>query len=106
VRTSRDVVEFLRLRDVGRSGLRLVGSGAVHLTTPAVYDPGRRYRVTADGPSAATTTPLVRADETGRLRIDVRLGASHTLQQDTAAQRAAAAAPGAYWQRAEVRIRR
>lgn len=106
VRTSRDVVEFLRLRDVGRWGLRLVGSGTVHLTTPAVYEPGRRYRVTVDGPSAVTTTPLVRADETGRLRIDVRLGGSHTVQQDTAAQRAAAAEPGAYWQRAKVRISR
>jgi hypothetical protein len=106
VRTSRDVVEFLRLREVSRSGLRLVGSGTVHLTTPPVYRPGVRYRVRVDGPTAGTPTPAVVADGSGRLRFDVRLGASHTLQQDTPAQRAAAADPGAYWQRARVVIGR
>ena len=106
VRVERDVMEFLRMRDVSRHGLRLVGSGVVHLRTPAVYDPGRRYRVEVGGPTASTSIPVVRADRAGRLLIDVRLGESHVHQQDTAAQRAAATDPGAYWQRARVRISR
>jgi S-formylglutathione hydrolase FrmB len=106
VRAEREVVELLRLQGVHRGGLRLVGSGTVHLRTPAVYQPGRRYRVEAAGPTASTPKPLVRAGRDGRLRFVVRLGDSHVHQQDTAAQRAAAAEPRDYWQRAKVRIRR
>jgi hypothetical protein len=71
-----------------------------------VYAPGRRYRVEVEGPTASTSTPVVRADRAGRLLIDVRLGESHVHQQDTVAQRAAATDAGAYWQRARVRISR
>ena len=58
----------------------------------------------ASGSVPSTSTPVARADRAGRLLIDVRLGESHVHQQDTAAQRAAATDPGAYWQRARVRI--
>jgi S-formylglutathione hydrolase FrmB len=106
VRADREVVEFLRMTGVRRQGLRLVGSGTVDLRTPAVYEPGRRYRIDVEGATATTPTPVVRADESGRLGFVVRLGDSHVYQQDTAPQRAAAAEPGAYWQAATVRISR
>lgn len=104
VATHRDVTEFLRLEDVRRAGFRAIGSGSLTVRTPALYEPGRDYVVeVAGGESAASS--LVRADRRGRLRLDVELGPSHTADEDTPEQQAAAAADPAYWQQVEVRIR-
>lgn len=103
VRAVREVVEFLRMRDVRREGVTLVGSGNVRLVTPGVYRPGRRYTISLGGPDAATVV-LTRADERGRLHFVVELGPSHTYQQDTPEQRAEAAADPEYWQKVRVRI--
>lgn len=104
VTAHRKVTEFLELDDVSAGGLTLAGSGAVGLVTPPSYTPDASYEVTASGPTASVAEPLVRADDDGRLRFEVVLGPSHTLQQDTVAQQAAAAADPSYWQVADVAI--
>ena len=46
----------------------------------------------------------MRADGRGRLSLRIELGPSHTADEDTLEQRAAAAADPAYWQESVVRI--
>lgn len=105
VAMQRDVTEFLTLQHAGANGLTLTGSGSVALTTPPAYTPHHAYAITVSGgPTASTSTPLAVADGSGRLHIGVTLGPSHTLQQDTAQERAAEAADPGYWETAGVSI--
>lgn len=104
VRAIRDVVEFLRMENVRDRALRLVGSGAVRLVTPARFEPGRLYQIEVIR-GDRTDSRSVAAGEAGRLRFRVRLGPSHQFQQYTAQWRAAAAADPGYWHHARVRIR-
>jgi S-formylglutathione hydrolase FrmB len=106
VSVDRDVVEFLALTDVDRDDLTVTGSGTVTVTTPAAYEPGAVYRVSASG--ASTVEPAqqnVVADRAGRLTYTVTLGPSHEHQQYTAPQRAAEAGDPDYWQTADVTVR-
>lgn len=74
---SRAVREFVYLDGVGPSGLIASGSGLLHVTTAALYAPGRSYTVSFD----ATTSQVVPADKQGRLRFTVDLGPSSLVQQ-------------------------
>ena len=78
VALQRDAAEFARLEVATASDLTLTGSGAAKVTTPAMYEPGRRYDVTT-GDSVST----LRAGRDGRLEISVDLGPAHTQQQYT-----------------------
>jgi S-formylglutathione hydrolase FrmB len=98
VEAHRQVTEFLTMSSVsGR--LSLTGSGTVDLVTPPAYIPGLPYSLTVAG-----RTLSVVADSDSRLRFSVPLGPSHTLQEDTTAQRVAAATDPAYWETATVTI--
>ena len=74
----RDAAEFARLDVASASELTLTGAGAATVVTPATYEPGRRYEVTA-GDSIST----LRAGRDGRLEIALDLGPAHTYQQYT-----------------------
>lgn len=100
----REVTEFLTMQSASASGLTLTGSGDVSVQTPPAYAPMHDYSITVSGPSANTSTPLVRADSSGRLSLDVTLGASHTVQQYTPQERVAEASNPAYWETATVHI--
>lgn len=104
VAVDRAVTEFLELREVSDAGLTLRGSGSVSVTTPPSYRPHALHRIAISSDSDETASFWVQADDAGRLRFDVGLGPSHTLQQYTPAQRAAAASDPGYMGVAEVRI--
>lgn len=72
----RDVTEILELSGVSPRGLTALGSGTLGVTTPGLYEPGRRYHVDQDSGSTR-----IRADQHGRLAFTVDLGPSHTTQQ-------------------------
>lgn len=74
--SDRDVREFVYLSDVGRSGLTVLGSGSLAVTTAALYKPGREYAVDAGG-----VRQTVAADAAGRLSFSVEMGPSHQVQQ-------------------------
>lgn len=93
VSVRRDVREFLDLTDVRVGGLTVQGSGAASIVTAARYEPGGAYRISGAGLDPTT----VFADATGRLRVDVDLGPSHTDEQFSPAARVAEAV-GGYWQ--------
>jgi S-formylglutathione hydrolase FrmB len=67
-----------------RRGFSLAGSGSGTVTTPAVYRPRGRYRVTLAGDRVSKRALLVRAGRGGRLRIQVPLGPANPNQQYTA----------------------
>jgi S-formylglutathione hydrolase FrmB len=67
-----------------RRGFSLAGSGSGTVTTPAVYRPRGRYRVTLAGDRVSKRSVLVRAGRGGRLRIQVPLGPANPDQQYTA----------------------
>ena len=75
-RAHRDVRENTYLEDVTPSGLGVIGSGGLDVTTPPLYAPGQTYDVT----SAGGPDPVV-ADKSGRLRFHLDLGPSHESQQ-------------------------
>ncbi len=76
--TRRVAKEFTYTDDVSRDGFTISGSGhAVHVTTAALYPPGKPYIV--DGTGA---TPIaIRAGKDHRLSFDVDLGDPHLVQQ-------------------------
>jgi len=71
-------LEFLRMRDAGRSGVTLVGSGKTSVTTPPLFR-GLRAVDVVNGETRALAVP----DTAGRIRFDVDLGPAHTQQQYT-----------------------
>jgi S-formylglutathione hydrolase FrmB len=77
--------EFLDVHNASRHGVTLTGSGLTSVTTAPLFDPGQTVGITGAGGSPAT----VQADNTGRLSLKVDLGAPHTLQQYTLAERLA-----------------
>jgi S-formylglutathione hydrolase FrmB len=86
-------LEFLQLRDAGRSGLTLVGSGTTRVRTPRFFRGVEAVDVVTAG-----ATRVVRPGRAGRLRFRVDLGPAHAGQQY---------APGGAdsFMRAEVRFR-
>jgi hypothetical protein len=70
------VLEFSDLEDAGRRGFTLTGSGTARVVTPRRYRPGRVFTAEVGG-----VTQRLMATARGRLRIDVPLGPSNTLQQ-------------------------
>jgi S-formylglutathione hydrolase FrmB len=72
----RGVREFSTLRGAGPSGFTLQGSGSATVITPAVYRRGVRYAV-----SVGAQTLLEPPARDGRLRIEVPLGPSDTVQE-------------------------
>lgn len=84
VRIDRPVVEFAVLRDAGRDGFGLLGSGAATVTTPGVYRPRSEHTITTRFADQRATS-VVRADEHGRLTIPVDLGPASAAQQYTLA---------------------
>ena len=75
--THRLVRELSTLADAGPTGFTLKGSGSAIVSTPPVYRPRARYKVTF-GSGASQTE---RADRSGRLRITATLGPSNTVQE-------------------------
>ncbi len=73
----RAVREFTYLDQVGVGGFIVSGSGQLDVTTAALYQAGRVYRVTSNGTAPAG----VIADGQGRLRFTVDLGAPNLAQQ-------------------------
>lgn len=72
----RDAREFIYLNDVARTGLKVTGSGVLDVITPALYQPGRSYRLTVNDASRSLL-----ADQDGRLKFRLDLGPSHVPQQ-------------------------
>jgi S-formylglutathione hydrolase FrmB len=72
----RNVEEFAYLTGVGPGGLTATGSGALDVTTAAVYHPGATYAVAVGATKRSTG-----AGPDGRLRFTVDLGPSHLQQQ-------------------------
>ncbi|WP_354701626.1 hypothetical protein DSM112329_01952 [Paraconexibacter sp. AEG42_29] len=71
-------LEFLELRDAGRSGLTVTGSGATRVTTPPFFPRLTKVDVVTGG-----ATTVVRPDAAGRLAVPVDLGPPHAVQQYT-----------------------
>lgn len=80
--------EFLDVHDASCAGVRLAGSGIQRVTTAPCFEPGATVSL------QGATSSMALADETGRITFTVDLGPAHTLQQFTAAGRAAALTPG------------
>jgi diacylglycerol O-acyltransferase/trehalose O-mycolyltransferase len=74
-RAHRRVREFAYLHVNGRR-LRVTGSGALDVVTPARYRPRARYRI-----RVGSRTRTAGADRRGRLAFTLSLGRSHTKQQ-------------------------
>jgi len=98
---NRKVTEFLTMSSVSKAGMTLTGSGTVDLVSPPAYAPGQTYHISVAGRGPALTAV---AGTDSRLRFAVPLGPSHTLQEDTTAQKLAAASDPAYWETAAVSI--
>lgn len=76
---------FSWLRGATARGFEVGGDGVGTVVTPPSYRPGERLRVTVHGPSGGDRTTWLRADDDGRLHLEVSL-------------------PGPMLQRATVRI--
>jgi S-formylglutathione hydrolase FrmB len=87
-------LEFLTMRDAGRDGLTLVGSGTTGVTTPVLFRGLKAVDVVA-----ADATRTLTPDHDGRLRFTVDLGAAHRDQQYTAASRDAGERTAGYFTR-------
>jgi len=102
---TRDVVEFLYLSNVSKSGLTIRGSGQVNVRTAPVFKPNHYYTLMGSGsPGVAVSPNSVKADNEGRLKFDVQLGASHSLQQYTLEQKAVETVDPSYWKEAVISI--
>ena len=77
----RNVAEFSTLREAGKQGFTLQGSGSATVTTPAIYKRRRRYRVSIRTAQGQTTTTTVRVRRSHRLTVTVPLGPSNTIQE-------------------------
>jgi S-formylglutathione hydrolase FrmB len=77
----RPAPEFSRLAHATRAGFALSGSGSATVTTPALFKPRGRYRVTTGKQGAAPDTYPVVADRRGRVRVVVPLGKGNRAQE-------------------------
>jgi S-formylglutathione hydrolase FrmB len=92
-------LEFLQMRQAGRHGLTLIGSGTTQIRTPPVFRGVDAVAVvTADG------TRALSPDDDGRLAFTVSLGPPHPDQQGTAASRAAGDGSAGYFTRSTVKL--
>ena len=89
VATHRTAREFSTIENASGRGFALAGSGSATVTTPAVYRPGTRYRVTLSGDKVSSHTVTTSAGRDRRLVIQVPLGPPNPYQQDTAQAQAA-----------------
>ena len=80
VAMKRPAMEMATLADASPGGFTLRGSGGATVTTAPAYRAGREYAVTV-GAAART----VRADDAGRLELDVPLGTKVTTTRVTIA---------------------
>jgi len=101
VSVTRDVREFLDLRDVDANGMVVQGSGGVRITTAPLYTPRKTYVVSGAGGPAQT----VPADQRGRISFLIDLGNSHEWEQFSP-QATALEAAGGYWTVREIAIAR
>jgi S-formylglutathione hydrolase FrmB len=76
----RPALEFSELRNAGRRGFELRGSGTAHVTTAAYYRRGQRLTVEIRN-LHGTTTESFHADASGRLSLHVNLGPGNPYQQ-------------------------
>ena len=83
VALKRPALEFSRLARASRSGFSLSGSGSATVSTPAVFAPRKRYRVTITRGGAAETYPVI-ANRRGRLHLLVPLGRGNPAPEFTA----------------------
>jgi len=79
VTSDRGFLEFATLQ-VSPGRLRLSGSGIFTVTTPRLYAPGTRYRLTATR-NTVEQRAIVAADASGRLSFSVDMGRRSTGQQ-------------------------
>lgn len=94
-------LEFMQLRDAGRRGLTLIGSGTTGVTTPPFFK-GRSSVVVISGGAKRVIAP----DSDGRLHFNVDLGPAHPSQQYTAASRLAGDDTSGYFTTRTVRFAR
>ena len=80
VALDRPVVEFSEL-DVDPTGFALRGSGSATVTTAPAFVPNQPYDVLLTRADGSTEQRTVRADRSGRLTLDVPLGAANAVQQ-------------------------
>lgn len=99
VTVTRDVAEFLDLRDVRAEGLTAQGSGQATVLTAGLYEPGKSYSVSGAGDAEANVV----ADAGGRLLLSIDLGPSHQYEQFTP-EASALEAAGNYWRERQVTI--
>jgi S-formylglutathione hydrolase FrmB len=92
--------EFLDAQGASFAGVQLTGSGTASVLTGALF--GGRERVLVEG--AGSAAQVIRADDDGRIAFAVDLGAAHSLEEDTAAEQAAAAADPGYFTTRDVRF--
>ena len=81
-------LEFMELRDAGRAGLTLVGSGTTTVTTPPFFRGLRAVDVLGR---------VVAPGRDGRLRFTADLGKAHPDQEDTDASRSAGDGTAGYF---------
>ena len=92
--------EFLDIRHASAEGFRVTGSGTTTITTASLFRRGATVRVMGAG----VWSPLLQADNDGRLTLTVDLGPPHSLEEGTDAERIAAAADPNYFIIRSVRL--
>ena len=80
VALDRPVVEFSELA-TNATGLVLRGSGSATVTTAPAFVPNQPYDVQLTRSDGSRENRVVRADRSGRLTLDVPLGAANVVQQ-------------------------
>jgi S-formylglutathione hydrolase FrmB len=80
----RSVKEFSTLGHASAEGFALAGSGSASVLSPPVFAPNSDHTITLHG-SALDLQAHASADAAGRLRLEVPLGPSNTIQADTLA---------------------
>jgi hypothetical protein len=94
-------LEFMQMRNAGRRGLTLVGSGTTKVTTPPFFKGRTAVTVITDG-----ARHVLAPDADGRLHLSVDLGPAHTNQEYTAASQAAGEGTPGYFTTRTVRFAR
>jgi hypothetical protein len=94
-------LEFMQMRDAGRRGVTLTGSGVTTVTTQPFFRRRRAVEVMTD-----SGMRVVAPDRDGRLQFSVDLGPAHTNQQYTVASRVAGDGEPGYFTTRRVRFAR
>lgn len=114
VEVTREVREFLQLRDVSDESMVVVGTGRATITTAPVHEPGQLYSVetwysTQTGGYVMPPAQRVTADTAGRIAftVDMPSDVPHSWQQYTPPARVLETALGEdYWIATHVAIHR